>query len=98
MRCLRTAAPVTSRQSRSAFRICSRMGNARFEVMGDFGRYDTDVAVRCDHCRHKRFLTTAQVYTIFGMETRIAKAQRRLRCSQCGGKGGRFAPIPRLAP
>ncbi len=73
-----------------------RMGTARFETIGDYLRYDVDVAIRCDGCRYRRTLTAEQIQAIFGLGTRIITAQRRLRCSRCGAKGGRLAPIPRL--
>jgi hypothetical protein len=72
--------------------------NRRFETILDFSRHGFDVALRCDNCRHKRYLTCAQAITIFGLATRIGRAELRLRCMQCGHKGGRIAPIPLLEP
>jgi hypothetical protein len=66
--------------------------------MSDLGRPDLDVAFRCNHCKHRRRLTLEQAYAIFGMPTRIANAQARCRCSRCGEKGARIAPIPRMNP
>ena len=72
------------------------MGNFRFETILDFSSKQVDVAVRCDGCRRVRYLTAAQVADIFGIACRIVTAERRLRCSQCGHKGAKLAPIPRL--
>ncbi len=72
------------------------MGTARFEVVGDFGRHDVDVAIRCPKCRHTRRLTCSQLYVIFGFGERIYRAQRRCVCSKCGERGARFAPVPKL--
>ena len=66
--------------------------------MSDIGRHDLDVAIRCNHCKHLRKLTLEQAYAVFGVATRIANAQARCRCSQCGEKGARIAPIPRMNP
>ena len=81
------------------FPIRSRVGaNRRFETIMDFGRHRVDVALRCNGCRHTRFLTLEQVVDIFGLATRIGRAELRLRCTRCGHKGGRMAPIPQLEP
>ena len=78
------------------FPIRSRVGSARFEIVMDYAVRGVDVALRCGGCRHTRFLTSAQAADIFGLAERITRAERRLRCSRCGHKGGRMAPIPRL--
>ena len=70
--------------------------NRRFETILDYARHGYDVAIRCEACRHRRFLTVEQVIDIFGLATRIGRAELRLRCMHCGHKGGRMAPIPRL--
>jgi hypothetical protein len=72
--------------------------NRRFEVIMDFARHGFDVALRCDSCRHKRYLTCRQVIDLFGLDERIGRAELRLRCMQCGHRGGRMAPIPLLNP
>lgn len=72
------------------------MGTARFETIMDFARREVDVAVRCRGCRYTRHMKADQVGDVFGLGTRIATAERRLRCSKCGHKGARLAPIPRL--
>jgi hypothetical protein len=33
---------------------------------------------------------------VFGAGTRIAAAERRLKCSVCGHKGAKTRPVPRL--
>ena len=70
--------------------------NRRFETILDYARHEVDVAIRCNGCRHRRFLTVEQVIDIFGIATRIGRAEHRLRCMQCGHKGGRMAPIAKL--
>jgi hypothetical protein len=72
------------------------MASAKFESMLDFAKRDVDVAIRCNHCRHTRMLTIEQACDIFGMATRVARAQSRCRCSECGGRGARMTPIPKL--
>jgi hypothetical protein len=37
-----------------------------------------------------------QFEAVFGIATPIVTVQRRLRCSKCGHKGARIAPIPRM--
>jgi DNA-directed RNA polymerase subunit RPC12/RpoP len=64
------------------------MGTARIETIMDFARLKVDVAIRCDGCRHKRHMRFEQMEAVFGLGTRIVEAQRRLKCSQCGHKGG----------
>lgn len=71
------------------------MGTARFETVLDYGRRGVDVAIRCEGCRYVRNLTADQLQAIFG-GARIIEAQRRLRCSQCGHRGAKLAPIPPL--
>ena len=73
------------------------MGSARFELIIDFYRHEVDVALRCDGCKHTRFLIVQQVGRIFGIEERIAKCAKRLVRSHRGHKGGRMTPIPKLA-
>jgi hypothetical protein len=73
------------------------MGTARFETIVDFARYGVDVAIRCDGCRRRRLQTFEQIEAVFGAGTRIATAERRLKCSVWGHKGARVRPVPRLS-
>lgn len=72
------------------------MGTARFETIMDFLRLNVDVAVRCSGCRRIRYMTAEELEAVFGAPTRLLTAQRRLRCSQCGHRGAKLAPIPRM--
>lgn len=74
------------------------MGSARFEPIIDFYRHEVDVALRCNGCKHTRFLTVQQVGKIFGIEERITRCAKRLLCSGCGHRGGRMTAIPKLDP
>ena len=72
------------------------MGTARFETLVDYAKREVDVGIRCEGCRRVRYMTVAQLGDVFGLATRRDAIERRLRCSQCGHKGARLAPIPRL--
>jgi hypothetical protein len=72
------------------------MGSARIETILDFARLNVDAAIRCDGCRRKRNMTAEELAVVFGIGARVATAERRLRCSACGHKGARVAPIPKL--
>ena len=72
------------------------MGTARIDTIMDFARLNVDVAVRCGGCRRKRHLTAEEIEAVFGLATRVATAERRLKCGECGHKGARLSPVPRL--
>ena len=74
------------------------MGTARIETILDFARLEVDVAIRCDGCRRTRHMTAGEMATVFGLATRVGAAERRLTCRECGHKGAKLAPIPRLEP
>jgi hypothetical protein len=73
------------------------MGSARIETIVDYVRLHVDVAIRCLGCRRTRNMTADEMAAVFGLPTRIVTAERRLRCSKCGHKGAKLAPIPRLS-
>lgn len=33
---------------------------------------------------------------MFSLATRVAAAERRLKCRECGHKGAKLAPVPKL--
>ena len=72
------------------------MGTSRFETIMDFARRNVDVAMRCQGCKRIRKMTVEELGTVFGLATKVATAERRLRCSQCDHKGARLTPIPRI--
>jgi DNA-directed RNA polymerase subunit RPC12/RpoP len=74
------------------------MGTARFETLMDFARRNVDVAIQCEGCRYRRSMPHEELEAVFGMGTRVVEVRRRLRCSKCGHKGAKLAPIPRLTP
>jgi hypothetical protein len=72
------------------------MGTARFETVMDYARREVDVAIRCEGCRRVRNMTADQLGAVFGLDGKRLAIERRLRCSQCGHKGAKLAPIPKL--
>jgi len=72
------------------------MGSARFRTVVDFARLGVDVAIRCEGCRRIRYMQANELGIVLGVGTRIFVAERRLKCSKCGHKGAKLAPIPRL--
>lgn len=72
------------------------MGTARFETITDYIRREVDIAIRCLGCGHTRDMKADSLVAIFGLSVRVAEVKRRLRCRQCGHKGAKLAPIPKL--
>jgi hypothetical protein len=72
------------------------MATARFETIMDYLRLNVDVAVRCTGCRRTRYMRAEELEAVFGVAARVLVAQRRFKCGECGHKGAKLAPIPRL--
>jgi hypothetical protein len=71
------------------------MGSARFELVMDYSARGVDVAIRCEGSRRTRYMTAQELVDVFGPARRVT-AERRLRCRECGHKGAKLAPVPKL--
>jgi DNA-directed RNA polymerase subunit RPC12/RpoP len=72
------------------------MGSAKFETLVDFNRHDCDVAIRCTGCGHTRTVKVPDLGAALGWGTRLPVARKRLRCQECGRRGAKLIPVPRL--
>jgi DNA-directed RNA polymerase subunit RPC12/RpoP len=88
--------PTQRLPNRAMFLQCSAMSSARFETIMDFGRLKVDAAIRCQGCGHTKNMTSAELGQAFGYGERVARAAKRLRCQECGRRGARLIPVPRL--
>jgi DNA-directed RNA polymerase subunit RPC12/RpoP len=69
------------------------MGHRSFRSMFDFSRFSADAVIRCNGCGHDRKVKAAQLAQAFG-PVPIAEAERRCKCTECGGRGARIVPVP----
>jgi DNA-directed RNA polymerase subunit RPC12/RpoP len=75
------------------------MGTARFETLMDFARREVDVGVRCLGCGYTRCIQIEQLEAVMGgWAVTVRRAERRLKCTKCGHRGARLAPVLRLDP
>lgn len=72
------------------------MGAPRYMTLVDFARRDSAVAITCPGCGHSRTVKPADLGAALGWGTRIPVARQRLRCAECGQRGARLSPVPRL--
>ena len=70
------------------------MNNRRIENTLGFGRARAMAKIECTRCQHGQVLNQQELVGLFPQVMPIDMAQKRLRCSVCGAKAGRIAPIP----
>lgn len=72
------------------------MGSKHFKRVRDFLLFKADPMIRCPKCRHVRRMDAAAFAGLFSWDMPLGVAVARLRCVQCGHKGGEVTAVPRL--
>lgn len=70
------------------------MGHVNFRTLFDYSRHCSAVAIVCRRCRHTKSVEVRELVGWFGLPCRKADAEKRLKCSACGRRGGRLVPLP----
>ena len=66
----------------------------RQRKLSDWASLEASCAVRCDHCGHTGRTTARALRDRFGGNATVKEVRSKLRCSECGQRGARIAPIP----
>jgi hypothetical protein len=62
--------------------------------IGDWYALGAACAVRCDHCGHTGRTTSEALRERFGPTAVVRDVGRKMRCSECGKRGAKIAPLP----
>ena len=71
------------------------MSAKHIRVIGDLVRFKASIRLDCRDCASARTMTGPQAVTAFG-SCPLETAERRLRCSRCGGRSARLTVLPPL--
>lgn len=66
----------------------------RVRKLGDWYGLGASCAIRCDHCGHTGRITSEALRIRFGPASAVKDVGAKLRCSECGKRGAKIAPIP----
>ncbi|MDT9599689.1 hypothetical protein [Sphingosinicella rhizophila] len=70
------------------------MADTRIWTTRDFLKRRADARISCAQCHHAVILSPPLVQLLFPAPCPLDMAIRKLRCSRCGARQGRIAPVP----